>query len=339
MQYRQLGNSDLKVSTVIFGAWAVGGWFWGGQDDQDSIDAIRAGVDAGINCIDTAPIYGQGHSEEVVGRAIKGIRDKVMIATKCALRWDVDESRGGCHGFDYVREDGSKQPIRSILTRESIFEELEGSLKRLGVDTIDLYQCHWIDTATPVEETMGALMDLRKQGKIRAIGVSNWTPELMAEAMKHGDLASDQPKYSLLYREIEQDVLPFCHTNNVGCIAWSPLEQGILTGKVTMDRKFAQTDLRMQMKPWFLLHNRKRVLEALDTIRPVARAHDATLGQVAIAWVAAQPGVTAAIVGARNVQQVTENARAGALTLSADELAHIRGVFENLAPPPEEANA
>ena len=336
MQYRQLGQSDLNVSTVIFGAWAVGGWFWGGQDDADSIDAIHAAVDAGINCIDTAPIYGQGHSEEVVGRAVKGIRDKVMIATKCALRWDVDESRGGCHGFDYVREDGSTQPIRSILTRDSIFEEVESSLTRLGTDVIDLYQCHWIDTATPVEETMGALMDLKRQGKIRAIGVSNWTTELMAEAMQYGDLASDQPKYSLLYRGIEDDVLPFCRKHNVGTICWSPLEQGILTGKVTMDRTFPKTDLRMQMKPWFLLHNRKRVLDALEQIQPIADAHRATLGQVAIAWVNAQPGVTAAIVGARNPQQAIENAAAGDVELTPDDLQQIRVVFEALGVPDEE---
>ena len=231
----------------------------------------------------------------------------------------------------------AKKKVAKKAVRVTAIDTVMGIIKRSskGVDATTLRK----KTGFEGRKIRDLIYRLRKQGKIRAIGVSNWTPELMAEAMKHGDLASDQPKYSLLYREIEQDVLPFCHTNNVGCIAWSPLEQGILTGKVTMDRKFAQTDLRMQMKPWFLLHNRKRVLEALDTIRPVARAHDATLGQVAIAWVAAQPGVTAAIVGARNVQQVTENARAGALTLSADELAHIRGVFENLAPPPEEANA
>jgi len=174
MQYRQLGASDLQVPTVIFGAWAIGGWFWGPQDDEESIRTIRAAVDAGITCIDTAPMYGLGHSEEVVGKAIAGIRDQVLIATKCGLRWDTPD--GGIEYFTCKMPDGSEHPIRRNLHKQAVIEEVEANLTRLGVDVIDLYQCHWPDKSAPIAETMDALVTLKDQGKIRAIGVSNFSP-------------------------------------------------------------------------------------------------------------------------------------------------------------------
>ena len=330
MKYRQLGNSDLQVSSVIFGAWAVGGWFWGPQDDEESIRTIHAALDAGITCIDTAPMYGMGHSEEVVGKAIKGRRDEVIVATKCGLRWDTPNE--GTEYFTCKMPDGSQHPVRRNLHKRAILEEAEHNLRRLGVECIDLYQCHWPDKSTPIAEMMDALVTLKDQGKIRAIGVSNFPPDLLAECMKHGPLASDQPPYSLLRRDAEKDVLPFCREHGVGVIVYSPLQQGLLTGKMTPGRELHEDDYRRGNK-WFTPANRQRVLDALERIRPIAEAHGATFGQIAIAWTVAQPGVTAAIVGARTPEQARENARAGDIVLSSDELQQIRAVFEELGGP------
>lgn len=329
MELRQLGKSDLKVTPVVFGAWAIGGWFWGGTDDAEAVTAIRAAVDEGINTIDTAPMYGFGHSEEIVGKALKGIRDKVIVATKCGLRWNRTDG-----DFHFVAQDEQNRShqIYKVLKPDSIIEECDLSLKRLNVDVIDLYQCHWPDTTTPIADTMGALMKLKEQGKIRAIGVSNFTPAMMRECLNTAPLASDQPKYSLLAREIEADVLPFCRENNIGVIVYSPLAQGLLTGKVTMDRQFAPGDLRVNT-PWFQPQNRQRVLDALGRIRPIADAHRATLGQVAINWVINTPGVTSAIVGARNAAQVRENVHAAEFRLSEEEQSFIRSTFESLGKP------
>lgn len=330
MEYRQLGSSELEVPAVIFGAWAAGGWFWGPQDDEQSIRAIRAGVEHGITCIDTAPMYGMGHSEEVVGRAIKGIRDKVTVATKCGLRWDTPGE--GTEYFTCEMPDGSKHPVRRNLVGAAIIDEVEMSLKRLGVDVIDLYQCHWPDECTPVPETMEAMMKLKKQGKIRVIGVSNFTTGMLGECLACADLASDQPKYSLLGRDVEKDVLPFCHKNNIGVICYSPMEQGLLTGRVTMDRTFPESDYRTH-NAWFKPNNRQRVLDALAKVQPIADGHGATLAQVSIAWIIAQPGVTSAIVGARNAAQVADNAKAADVRLSSGEVAQIRKIFEDLGSP------
>ncbi|MCP4642996.1 MAG: aldo/keto reductase [bacterium] len=330
MRYRQLGRSDLQVPVVSFGAWAIGGWMWGGTDDDAAVDAIRKAIDCGITCVDTAAMYGQGHSERVVGKAIAGRRDGVVVATKCGLRWNLEEGQ-----FYFDSQDNEGNPIRVYrnLKADSIKYECEQSLKRLGVDTIDLYQCHWPESTTPLEETMGALLDLQKEGKIRAIGVSNFTPEMMTECLRHGLIASDQPPYSALNRGMEADVAPFCAENNVGILAYSPIAQGLLTGKVTADRVFKEGDHRAG-KPWFQPKNLERLhRDLLDKVRPIADAHDATLGQVFIAWTVEQPGITTAIVGARNEQQAEENARAGDLELNQDELATIRSLVEALGEP------
>ncbi|NQT89163.1 aldo/keto reductase [bacterium] len=330
MQYRQLGASDLQVPTVIFGAWAIGGWFWGPQDDEESIRTIRAAVDAGITCIDTAPMYGLGHSEEVVGKAIAGIRDQVLIATKCGLRWDTPD--GGIEYFTCKMPDGSEHPIRRNLHKQAVIEEVEANLTRLGVDVIDLYQCHWPDKSAPIAETMDALVTLKDQGKIRAIGVSNFSPAMLQECIDAGPLASDQPPYSLLRRDAEADVLPFCRENDIGVIVYSPLQQGLLTGKMTVDRELNDDDYRKHNK-WFSAANRQRVLDALAQVQPIADAHACTLAQLTIACTVAQPGVTAAIVGARTPAQAQENAAAGDIVLAADEVQTIRAVFEALGGP------
>ncbi len=235
MRYRALGGSGIEASVVAFGAWAVGGWWWGGADDSESIAAIREALDLGITLIDTAPAYGLGHSEEVVGTAIKGRRDEVVLATKCGLIWHADK---GNHFFDE-----SGKSVRRYLGAESIRYEVEQSLRRLQTDVIDLYQTHWQDPTTPIEETMGALLELKREGKIRAIGVSNASVEQMDEYRKAGPLDADQEKYSMLVRNLDEGQLPYCEREGIAVLAYSPLAQGLLTGKVTADRTIPEGDL------------------------------------------------------------------------------------------------
>ena len=324
----------MKVPVVSFGAWAIGGWMWGGTDDAAAIKAIQTAIDCGITCIDTAPIYGMGHSETVVGKAIAGRRDGLVIATKCGVRWDTDKGR---KSIESQMPDGRPVDIHRYLGPDSILRECEQSLQRLGVDVIDLYQCHWPDPTTPIGDTMDALLKLRDQGKIRAIGVSNFTPELMDECLDYAPLASNQPPYNPLQRDIEADVVPFCLEHNIGLLAYSPIAQGLMTGKVTMDREFPEDDVRSK-RPWFKRENRRRVLDALAQIQPIADGHGATLAQVAIQWVVSQPGITSALVGARNPQQASENAKAADIQLTGEELGLIRELVEGLGEPDQTDN-
>jgi methylglyoxal reductase len=321
MRYRLLGQSGIEASVVAFGAWAVGGWFWGGADEQESVAAIRGAIDAGITLIDTAPAYGLGHSEEIVGKAIQGRRDKVVLATKCGLVWD---SKKGTHFFDELG-----RPIHRYLGAESIRYEVEQSLRRLQTDVIDLYQTHWQDPTTPIEETMATLLELKREGKIRAIGVSNATTQQMDEYRKSGPLDSDQEKYSMLVRGMDSEQLPYCERNHIAMLAYSPLAQGLLTGKVPVDRVLAEGDLRAE-SPKFSLVNRQKILGFLEEIRPVADANEATLAQLVIAWTLAQPGLTHALAGARNARQATENAAAGDLVLARSELMAIAEALTRL---------
>ncbi len=326
MEHRKLGDSGLELPVVTLGAWAIGGLFWGGTDDVQAAEAIRTAIDLGIDAIDTAPIYGCGHSERVVGRAIQGRRDRVRILTKLGLRWDSTE---GEYHFTFPAPGGGEVVCYKNLTARSIMHECEQSLERLHVDVIDLYQVHWPSNSAPPEETMIALLKLRDQGKIRAIGVSNYDSAQLKAALRVAPVAANQIKYNLLQREIETDPLPTCRKRNVGVICYSPMCLGLLSGKVTLERTFDETDTRSR-HPWFQEAARRRVLAALDAVRPVAEAHGATPGQLAVAWVLAQPGVTAALVGARNADQVRENARAADLHLSPAEVQAVRGVFERL---------
>ena len=321
MRYRLLGQSGIEASVVAFGAWAVGGWWWGGADDSESIAAIRRALDLGINFIDTAPAYGMGHSEEVVGKAIKGRRDEVVLATKCGLVWHVDS---GNHFFHQ-----SGKSVRRYLGAESIRYEVEQSLRRLQADHIDLYQTHWQDSTTPIAETMGTLLELKQEGKIRAIGVSNASVEQMDEYRKAGPLDADQEKYSMLDRRMDETQLPYCERENIAVLAYSPLAQGLLTGKVTADRPLAEGDLRAD-GPRFSVENRTRILAFLEEIRPVAGAYGATLAQLALAWTLARPGLSHALAGARNPAQVDENAGAGDIELSAPEMAQIDDALAGL---------
>ena len=321
MRCRPLGQSGIEASVVAFGAWAVGGRFWGGADERDSIEAIRRALDVGITLIDTAPAYGLGHSEEIVGKAIKGRRDEVILATKCGLVWHTDK---GTHFFNE-----SGKPVHKYLGAESIRYEVEQSLRRLQTDVIDLYQTHWQDATTPIEETMGTLLDLKQEGKIRAIGVSNATIGQMDEYRKIAPLDSDQEKYSMLDREIDSEQLPYCEGNNIAVLAYSPLAQGLLTGKVVADRELSKGDLRSE-DPRFGLENRKQVLAFLEELRPIADAHAATFAQLAISWTLAQPGLTHALVGARNPQQAEENATSADIVLANEELTVIAAALARL---------
>jgi aryl-alcohol dehydrogenase-like predicted oxidoreductase len=339
MQSRQLGLSSVKVSPVIFGAWAIGGWMWGGAEEQESIAAIHAGLDHGVNTIDTAAIYGMGHSEEIVAKAIKGRRDKVVVATKCGMRWDSAAlGDQGSEPWPQKDNDGNPVVIRKNSKPLSIVHECEQSLRRLQTDYIDLYQIHWPDVSTPVEESMAAMAKLHEQGKVRAIGVSNydvnWLKGAQA-ALKQlpgtpVPLASDQPPYSAIQRTIEKDVLPYCLEHHIGVIVYSPLERGLLTGKVGPDRQFPPGDHRARHK-FFTVENRKRVLAALEQIKPIADRHKASYAQTVINWTIHEPGITAALVGARNAEQAEHNARAMSFTLSEQERNQIRAAFDPLA--------
>ena len=324
MQTRQLGRSDVKVSPVIFGAWAIGGWMWGGTEEQDSIDAIRAAVEHGVNTIDTAAIYGMGHSEELVGKAIKGIRDKVVIATKCGMRWEGEE---GSDPWPQKDPSGRDVIIRKNSRPQSIAYECEQSLRRLAVDVIDLYQIHWPDVSTPVEDSMRAMLKLKEQGKIRAIGVSNYDVQWLRNAGKVAPVDSLQPPYSLIQRKIEKEILPYCREQQIGVIVYSPLERGLLTGTVSPERQFPPGDHRATHK-FFSVENRKRVLAALEKIKPIAERHKASLAQVVINWTINEPGITAALVGARNAEQAAHNAGAMNINLSNDERGAIRSAFD-----------
>jgi aryl-alcohol dehydrogenase-like predicted oxidoreductase len=327
MQTRTLGKSDLQITPIIFGAWAIGGWMWGGSDEDESVQAIESAIASGVNCIDTAAIYGMGHSEQLVAKAIKGKRDKLIIATKCGMRWDSDE---GSEPWPQKNNQGEDVIIRKNSKPQSIMHECEQSLKRLGIDVIDLYQIHWPDSSTPVEDSIRAMEKLRQQGKIRAIGVSNYNAEWLRKGNAVAAIASDQPPYSLLRRQIEKDVLPFARENNIGVICYSPMERGLLTGAITPDRKFPSGDDRNNGK-MFSVENRQRVAAALQKIKPIADKHKASFAQIVINWTAHVPGISAAIVGARNAQQAEHNAKAFDFTLSADEMGQIRRAFDDVS--------
>ena len=323
-EMRKLGGSDVTVSPVIFGAWAVGGWMWGGAEESESIAAIQASIDHGVTTIDTAAVYGQGYGEEVVGKAIRGRRDQVQVATKCGMTWDLP---GGSDPWATKDRLGHDITIHRTASAATVPIECERSLKRLGVDVIDLYQVHWPDTTTPVEETMAALLKLQEQGKIRAIGVSNYDATWIKRAAAAGPLASLQPPYSLIQRKIEKEILPTCREHGIGVIVYSPLERGLLTGTVTPDRKFPEGDHRAAHK-FFTPENRERTLKSLEAIRPIAEKYKASLAQVIINWTIQEPGITAALVGARNADQAIHNAGALNFTIAPEERAQIRAAFD-----------
>lgn len=317
MQYRKLGNSDLEVSVITFGAWAAGGWMWGGTERSEAVKAIQASYNVGVTSIDTAPVYGQGLSEEIVGEAIKDFpRDKVQILTKYGMRWDIAKGDLAMHSKN---NDGEDIDIYKYAAKDSVIKECEDSLRRLGTDYIDLYQIHWHDKTTPIEETMEAVSQLIQQGKVRYAGVCNYDADLMREAAKYIDLVSDQVPYSMVKREIEQELVPYCIENNKSIVAYSPLERGLLTGKMKPGHQFAADDHRASIS-FYKDENLARVSKFLDKIKPIADEKNATLGQLVLRWTVEQPGVTIALVGARDADQALQNAATMNITLTPDEI-------------------
>ena len=332
MQYRPLGTSGIEASIVGLGTAAIGGSdSQVAPDDKESIKAIHAALDAGVTLIDTAPSYGWGHSEDIVGKAIKDRRDQVVIATKCGVWWE--DKRGSYNGI----KDGKE--VNVSLRPDTITIEVENSLKRLGVDYIDLMQCHKPaipPEETPIPETMGCLMDLKDKGKIRAIGVSNVSLDQLDAYRQAGDLATDQFRYSMLLRDREADILPYCAEHNIATLTYWSLEQGLLTGKVGPDRVFKEEDFRGnagEWLPWFKLENRQRLLDVFAGWADLTEKHDCAIAQLTIAWTAAQLGSTHVLCGTRTVEQGIQNAGAGAVQLDSDEVQRIRDDLIRLGDP------
>ncbi len=320
MLTRPLGQSGIEASAVALGTWVMGGWMWGGADEDESVSAVHAAIDEGITLIDTAPIYGFGHSEVVVGRAIADRRDKVVLATKVGM---VPNAPGGRLAFRSTAlgpHEHGHIPVNIYNHPDSVRAEVEFSLKRLRTDRIDLIQTHWQEEETLLEDTMGALVRLKEEGKVRAIGVCNATPEQMDRYRSVAPLDSDQEKFSMIDRGMaDSGQNAYCAEHNIAVLAYSPLALGLLTGKVGPDREFPEGDLRRE-KPRFARDNRARVKALLDAFEPVRAAHGCTLAQLVIAWTVRQPGVTHALVGARTPEQARENAHAGRIELTSEQL-------------------
>lgn len=327
MEYRKIGDTDLQVSAITFGAWAAGGWMWGGNDDKEAIEAMKTAYDLGMTSIDTAPIYGQGKSEELVGQAIKGIsRDKVQILTKFGMVWD---RAVGEFGFKSKDNYGNDIDIYKYGGKDNIIKECEISLKRLGTDYIDLYQIHWPDNTTPIEETMETLALLQQQGKIRAAGVCNYNVEQLKIAEQTIKLASNQVPFSMVNRGIEKEVVPYAIEHNKSILAYSPMERGLLTGKLKPGQQFEHGDHRAGLKN-YKEENIRRTNSFLEKIKPIADDKGATLGQLVIRWTIDRPGITIALVGARNAEQTKQNAKAIDVKLGADETAFINQQLDEL---------
>jgi aryl-alcohol dehydrogenase-like predicted oxidoreductase len=324
MMYRPLGSSGLKASVVGLGTFAIGGWFYGGADEKESVKAIQASLDHGVNLIDTAPIYGYGLSETVVGKAIKGRRDQALLATKVGLVWDWPGGEFFMYADDRWPTPGpSKYTVHKNLKPESMRKELEASLRRLGTDHVDLYQTHWQESTTPIEVTMEALLKLKEEGKIRAIGVSNVTVE---QLKAYGNVASAQEKYSLIDRGIaDKGLVDYCAEQGIAILSYFTLEQGLLTGALDPRRVFPEGDMRRNDGK-FSRENRERVNRALTLFAPIAARHKVSIPQVVIALTAMQRGISHVLIGARNARQAVENAKAGALRLSPEECRELDGI-------------
>ncbi len=326
MSYTKLGNSDLEVSEICFGAWAIGGWLWGGTDEAAALRALDAAIDSGVTSIDTAAVYGFGLSEEIVGKAIQGKRDKVQIMTKYGLKWD--DTRGDFY-FATKLNDGTPVNIHSYAGRQSIIKECEDSLRRLNTDYIDLYQQHWPDKTTPMEESMEAIEQLIKQGKVRVAGGSNYSTEDMARAQTVVPQASNQVAYSMVKREIEDEIVPYCIDNDIGIVVYSPMQRGILSGKIKPGHQFNPGDSRPDT-PYYKPENVERINDFLDRIKPVADGKGVNLAQLVLRWTLQMPGVSTVLAGIRNEEQLKENAVAMEFELSREEMEIINKHLDKL---------
>jgi len=313
MNERELGKSGIQLTEIGLGTWAIGGpweWGWGKQDDRESREAIDRALESGINWIDTAPIYGFGHSEEIVAQALSGRRGEIFLATKCGIIWDEQKKTTNTNRAD------------------SIFQELENSLKRLQTDFIDLYQIHWPDPRTPVESSWEAMVQLKKQGKVKYIGVSNFNVRLLEKCEAIGHVDSLQPPYSLLDRRVESDILPWCLKNKTGVIAYSPIQNGLLSGK--FDRSRLASDDWRHRSSHFKEPAFSKNLKFTEKLKPIAERNHKTVLQLAIAWVLMHPAVTAAIVGARRASQVEEIVGGADWKLSERDMAQIETLSQEM---------
>jgi len=310
MQTRQLGKTDLFITPLGFGSWAIGGggwqFGWGAQDDRQSIAAINRALDSGVNWIDTAAVYGLGHSEEIVAQALKGRAGRPYIFTKCSMVWD------------------EKGNISHSLKRDSIRREVEDSLRRLQVEAVDLYQIHWPDPERDIEEGWSTLSDLKREGKVRYIGVSNFNVEQLQRAMDIDHVDTLQPPYSLIHPDVEDEILPFCEENGIGVIVYSPMMSGLLSGRMTRERinNFPDDDWRKN-NPEFKEPRLSRNLALAELLKGIGRAHGLSGGEIAIDWTLRLSVVTGAIVGGRNARQVDGIAGAGGFQLSEIEISEI----------------
>jgi aryl-alcohol dehydrogenase-like predicted oxidoreductase len=326
MQYRKLGQSELELSVIAFGAWAIGGWLWGGADKKDAIKAIETAVDNGMTSIDTAPVYGFGLSEELTGKAIKGKRSKVQLLTKFGMLWD---EKKGVFFFKSKSNEGKDIDIYKYSAKDRVISDCEKSLKRLGTDYIDLFQIHWPDESTPVAETMEALEILIKQGKIRAAGVCNYSEALLQEAHAKLILSSEQVPFSMVNRGIEKDIIPFCLEKNIGILAYSPLQRGLLTGKMSKEYAFNEGDSRPTTL-YYKEPNLSRILSFVDQLRTIANETGITVSQLVLNWTIQQPGISCALAGARNSKQVLDNVKAGNISLSEESMSRINSLVQNI---------
>jgi aryl-alcohol dehydrogenase-like predicted oxidoreductase len=328
MELRKLGESEVMVTPMAFGAWAIGGWMWGGAEEKDAIAAIHSAIDAGITTIDTAPVYGFGRSEELVGKALEGRpRNSYQILTKFGMNWQTEE---GEYFFDSVNNDGRPFRMFKLASKRKIMQECEESLRRLKTDYIDLYQIHWPDNSTPIHETFEAVQRLIEQGKVRAAGVCNYNAQQVAEALKTIKLASNQVPYSMINRDIEINIVPQALENKIGIIAYSPLQRGLLTGKIKPGHKFNEGDTR-EGNRFYTDENIERTNKLLEKITPIAEKHDATLSQLVINWTIHRPGVACVLVGARNAEQVNDNAQALSFSLTDKELNEITAAADEFS--------
>lgn len=312
MKYKMIPNTDLKVSTTALGTWAMGNDFWGEVNDNDSINAIHASFDEGVNFIDTAPAYGSGHAETVVAKAIRGRRDKVIIATKTGV----------------VR---TKTEFLRDLNPATIQKDMEESLKRLSTDYIDLYYVHWPDKNTPLEDSVNALIKLKEQGKFRYLAVSNFTIELMDKIQAMTDIVCLQPPYSLLNRKIEKEIVPYCAKNELGLVTYGTLAGGILTGKHRELPKFGEADARNRFYNYYRQDIWQELQGLLTLLDQLAEKHDCSVGHISIAWATQQKGVTSVLVGAKNPTQVQANAKAATVSLDETDFRSLQTyIAENL---------
>jgi aryl-alcohol dehydrogenase-like predicted oxidoreductase len=320
--YRQLGQSEIEVSVVGMGTWAIGGTWWGGAMETESVAALRAGLDAGINLIDTAPVYGFGLAEEVVGKAIKGRdRDSVVIATKVGLVWDNEVGR-------FFFEDNGTKVYRN-LKPESIRREVENSLRRLDVDYIDLYQTHWQDPTTPISDTMSELLKLKDEGKIKAIGVSNASISDMLKYLDLGRIESNQPLYNMLDRSIEGEELPFCQEHDIAVLSYSSLALGLLTGKLTGEKEYPSSDPRSH-DPRYGYEPIAKINQMLEQFAPFRNKYGLNQTQLTIAWTHSRLGITSALVGVRTAAHAEENAAAGYVLISQEDIAEMDKIIKSV---------